>query len=123
LSWLGESPWSADHIVGGLPRNWARRQARVFLHSVLADGSKTARHIWELGQKQGLSERTLRRAKKELSIRSLKGLNGPALQTYWLLPGQQLPLEAVPATGAAVLEPWLEPRRRAFPEATPLDEE
>jgi hypothetical protein len=123
LSWLGESPFSADQVVSGLSRGWARAGARAFLSSLLRDGPKLAREIWTLGQKQGLSERTLKRAKKELSIRSLRGLHQGAQHNYWLLPGQELPAGVAIPEGPEALEPWLKPLREAFPSATPLDDE
>jgi hypothetical protein len=74
LCWLGISPFGADEVVGGLSRGSVRTQARAFLSSVLRDGPVLAREIWALSQKQGLRERTLKRAKQELCIRSQRGL-------------------------------------------------
>lgn len=120
LTWLGTSPWSADEVVGGLSRGMARARARAFLQSVLQNGPRSVREIWAEAQKQGLTSRTLQRGKQDLSIRSQRVVNGAAQQTYWLLPGQQLPAALA---GPDDLEPWLKPLREAFPPATPLDEE
>jgi hypothetical protein len=123
LTWVGFSPWSADQIVGSLPRGWARTQARTFLVSELRDGPRPSREIWALAQKQGLSERTLKRAKKELSIRAHQVDCQGTHQLYWFLPDQELPGRLAPRIGPEDLEPWLAPLREAFPSATPLDDE
>jgi hypothetical protein len=47
--------------------------------------------VWAEAQKQGLSERTLKRAKKDLGIVSEKGLHNSVSMSYWLLAGQELP--------------------------------
>jgi hypothetical protein len=122
LSWLGTSLFSADQIVGGLSRGWARALARAFLLSTLGDGPRPARQLWEMGQQQGLSEATLRRAKKELSIRARRGVVDGTQQSYWLLPGQQLPRSALPDNAPPDLEPWLKPLREQFPPPSPLDD-
>jgi hypothetical protein len=121
LSWLGFSPWTADQLVAGSPRR--RALARSFLLSALHDGPRPAREVWPLAQKQGLSERTLRRARKELSIRAVRVVCEGIQQSYWLLPGQELPAHAAAPSGPADLEPWLAPLRQAFPASTPLDDD
>jgi hypothetical protein len=123
LSWLGTSPFSADQIVGGLARGWARTQARAFLSSVLRDGPLPAREVWARAEKQGLKERTLKRAKQDLAIRSQLGVHEGTSLNYWLLPGQALPEHVAVPEGPADLEPWLAPLRQAFPSATPLERE
>jgi hypothetical protein len=123
LTWLGVSPWSADQVVGGAGRGRAGARARAFLLSLLREGPRPAREVWEQARKEGLSERTLKRAKQQLSIRAVRALGDGARQSYWLLPGQELPagLAAAPS-GPAELEPWLAPLREAYPPSTPLDE-
>ncbi len=48
------------------------------------------REVWAAAQGQGLSEHTLRRARKELAIRSRKVWRGDEQNNYWLLRGQTL---------------------------------
>ena len=43
--------------------------------------------VWVKAQKQGLSERTVKRAKKELGILSQKGLHNGMQLSWWLSPG------------------------------------
>jgi hypothetical protein len=123
LAWLGTSPFSADQVVGGLTRGWVRILARAFLSSLLRDGPLPAREVWERAQNQGLKERTLKRAKLDLGIRTQRGTYEGAALNYWLLPGQVLPADVAVPEGPADLEPWLAPLRQAFPSDTPLDRE
>jgi hypothetical protein len=122
LSWLGVSPWTADQLVAGPGRGQARVRARAFLLSALQDGPRPAREVWALAQKQGLSQRTLRRARGELSIRAVRVVHEGVQQSYWLLPGQELSANLAAPSGPADLEPWLAPLRAAFPPSTPLDD-
>jgi hypothetical protein len=126
ISWLGTCSWSADELLlaaghSPLPSG-ARVEAGDFLVDFLSDGPKTSREVWEAAKEQGLSKRTIDRAKKDKEIRSSRVWLGRKQISYWLLKDQKLegmvPAEAVPAD----LEPWLEPLRREFPPPTPLDD-
>ena len=123
LRWLGPSRWSADEVVGGLTRGWQRAQARAFLQALLRDGPRLARDVWVEAQKRGLSERTMKRAKKELGVRSEKGLLNGAQRDYWIQAGQELPTELRVPRLSDDLEEWLGPLREKYPAKTPLDEE
>jgi len=90
---------------------------------VLKGGPQPARAIWAEAQKQGLSERTLKRGKRELAIRSQRVVREGRQETYWLLPDQQLPAGVEEPGGPADLEPWLAPLRAMYPPSTPLDED
>jgi hypothetical protein len=125
LSWLGPTDWTADQLLAGpspAPPLPERERARAFLTDFLGEGPRTSRQLWAAAQEQGLSERTLQRAKRALSIRSVwRSVDGRP-QCLWLLPGQPLP-PAVPAADAVPdLEEWLAPLRERFPPATPLDD-
>jgi hypothetical protein len=78
--------------------------------------------IWDSAREQGLSERTLNRAKSELDIRSLRVCEDGKPLSYWLLPDQQLPEAVAEDEAATDLEPWLAPLRAQFPPSTPLDD-
>ena len=97
-------------------------RAREFLVTALAGGPRTSRELWDLAQDQHLGRRTLRRAKLNLRIRSVRVWADGKRLSYWLLKGQELPgsipAEAVPAD----LEQWLGPLREEFPPSTPLDD-
>jgi hypothetical protein len=125
IEWLGESPLSADQLLAAAGLKPAlpgpRDRARDFLFAFLDAGPRTTLDIWQAAQELGHSQRTLRRVRRQMKIRSQTvTLNGRVL-TYWLLPGQQLPLEAN-APDAPSLEPWLAPLREQYP-VNPLADE
>lgn len=117
LVWLGESVWSAEQVLSGTVRGASRVQARALLWSFLDGGPRLVREIWAEGEKQGLSARTLQRARRDLSIASRRLVGDGKCECYWLLPGQELP-----GQGSGDLEPWLGPLREKYPSATPLEE-
>ena len=123
LNWLGASALTADELVlgGGGPALPAPRRDRAcdFLSEFLANGPRTSREIWDAARKQGLSVRTLYRAREELQVRVHRVAQGKSRLNYWLLPGQVL---AQPVDEDTDLEPWLAPLREQFPPATPLDD-
>ncbi len=85
-------------------------------------GPRTSRELWALAQEQRLSKRTLRRAKLDLNIRSVRIWADGKRLSYWLLPGQQLP-DSVPAEAVPPdLEEWLGPLREKYRPSTPLDD-
>ncbi len=126
VDWLGPSPLGAAALVAGPARDpvaaWPRDRARTFLEELLEDGPLTSRDIWARAQEQGLSERTIQRAKQGLEIRSERvDVDGRHL-SYWLLPGQKLPPSVSPQADDVDLEPWLAPLREKYPVPTPLDD-
>jgi hypothetical protein len=119
LAWLGESPLTADALVGAGPRDpkvSPRDRACAFLMAFLQNGPRTAREIWEAAVREGLTKRTLQRARKELSIRAEWVADEQGAKTYWLLPGQTLPIPPE-------LEPWLRPLLETYPAPSPLEED
>jgi hypothetical protein len=126
ITWLDACPWTADQLLAAAaappPPVPPRDRARDFLASVLADGSRTSREIWELAQEQRLTRSTLRRAKRKLDIRSLRVWADGKRLSYWLLPGQQLPATVPPDAAPPDLEEWLAPLREKYPPPTPLDD-
>jgi hypothetical protein len=73
--WTGESQLTASTILapelnGEEPG--ARADAKEFLLSVLAQGPRPAKDVMAEAGQEGISERTLKRAKKELNVRSDK---------------------------------------------------
>jgi hypothetical protein len=126
LTWHGRCAWDADGLLAGALRGSAltrpRQRARDFLVANLEDGPRTSRELWELAQEQGLSERTLDRARIELQARTQRVFVDGKVVSYWLLPGQELPAGVAPETNPHDLEPWLAPLRERFPAPTPLDD-
>jgi hypothetical protein len=126
VCWLGESEYNANQLLiasAHQPLDFSPRdRARDFLLAHLEEGPRTSRELWALAKEQGLSERTLNRAKRELTIRSVRVKVEGTMRSYWLLPHQQLPDTTPPEAAPPDLEEWLAPLRAQFPPSTPLDD-
>jgi hypothetical protein len=124
INWLGPSPWSARDLLTAAGERLPppREEARDFLAGFLANGPRLARDIWIAAQEQGLSERTLRRARRELRGRCVRVMVGQQQRTYWLLHGQKLAAINTPSADPSSLEPWIAPLREKYPARTPLDD-
>jgi hypothetical protein len=127
VQWLGQNPLGADQLLtaAGLrpPLPGPRDRARDFLFAVLEAGPQSTLAIWSAAQGKNLSRRTLQRVRVALKIRVKTIWVKDRLLTYWLLPGQKVPVPGgPPAADIPSLEPWLAPLREQYP-TTPLDEE
>ncbi|HMF12774.1 MAG TPA: hypothetical protein VKE94_10725, partial [Gemmataceae bacterium] len=120
VEWLGTSPVSADELLAGagpVPPS-EHDEAASFLQEFLAAGPRTAREIWEAAQKDDHSERTLRRAKRTLDIRSRRVYDGKRPVSYWLLPGQELPDHFA---CEREWDRWMADLEKQWPSRTPLE--
>ena len=81
FQWSGEYDISADDLLSGDARGQKSRIAKEFLLDILADGGMAQKKIEEEASKQGIKKKTLRNAKKELEIDSIKRRN----QWFWIL--------------------------------------
>jgi hypothetical protein len=99
VEWLGESHLTADAVLGGLQEQGRSTlfEAAHVLYSTLADGPVRAREVVLAAREAGVSERTLRRAKSLLQVRSRKLGNGGDATWYWALPDDE-----------QILRPWRE---------------
>ncbi len=80
LEWLSECDLSADELLSGNVSGGSKMfLAEDFLRVKLQDGIQSAKSLIEEAEEQGISERTLKKAKSNLSIRSVKK-NG---SWYW----------------------------------------
>jgi len=72
VEWRGESRYMADDLTGSEEesRSGALDDAVAFLRSELADGAKPAHEVIEAGVAAGHAERTIKRARKRLGVRS-----------------------------------------------------
>lgn len=120
ITWLGSSTWQADQLLGhrhARPEQPSpREEACKILSDLLRDGPRTSREIGKLLREKGITKTTLKRAKLDLEIRSVRVWAGGQRLCYWLLPHQELPLElrgTVPQSG---LEPYLEALRQKYGE-------
>lgn len=118
VEWHGQSHWSADDVtVRRRPRR-RRDLAAAFVRSILADGPRNAREIWDEAVRQGFSERTMRRARKDVKIeyQLVRTTGKPA--TFWCLPGQNVPGHESTRTE---LDEMIEKLDEQWPASTPLD--
>ena len=124
IHWLGPCAMSADHVLALTGGRAVLRLAHAmeFLRLVLHEGPRNVHAIWEFAQQEQVSRTTLKRAKKELQIRSRKFYIGNVQHNYWLLPGQELPPDLQAIWNEVDLEPYLAPLRERFPDPTPLDD-
>lgn len=81
VQWIGEYDISADDLLSGDARGQKSRIAKEFLLDILADGGMAQKKIEEEASKQGIKKKTLRNAKQELEIDSVKRGN----QWFWIL--------------------------------------
>jgi len=82
FEWIGEYDISADELLNGDVKGQKSRKAKEFLLEILADGGMAQKKILEEAAKRGIKGKTLRNAKMELEIDSVKRQN----QWYWILP-------------------------------------
>lgn len=81
FEWIGEYDISADDLLSGDSRWQKSRKAKEFLLEILADGGMAQKKIEEEAEKRGIKKKTLRNAKLELEIDSVKRGN----QWFWML--------------------------------------
>ncbi|WP_165491819.1 AAA family ATPase [Egibacter rhizosphaerae] len=90
FAWLHERPdLDGERLAGRTPdeEHGARGEAETFLAATLEPGPRPAREIIAEASTAGIAERTLKRAKKRLDVRSNK--HGPDGTWSWSLPHQQ----------------------------------
>jgi hypothetical protein len=113
VDWQGVSRWKADDLAVYHPMP-ERRRARDFLRLFLEAGPRTARAIRAAAKENGVSEASLRRAKKDLKITPVRVYDGGVRNHYWLMPGQQVP--DGPASDTPELDDWLRRWRELWPD-------
>jgi hypothetical protein len=69
IEWLGKSNPTPEQILE-LPNDRPRDQAREFLEEALAQGPVAAAEVIERAEAEGISEKTLKRAKGNLGVQS-----------------------------------------------------
>lgn len=82
FEWIGEYDISADELLNGDGKGQKSRKAKEFLLEILAYGGMSQKKILEEAAKRGIKGKTLRNAKSELEVDSVKRGN----QWYWVLP-------------------------------------
>jgi hypothetical protein len=91
VDWCGTSAHTADGLVAeaNAPADWAQREAADFLSKLLADGSVQQRECERQAAEEGITSRTLRRARERLHIKARKlggTMGGPWV---WELPANE----------------------------------
>jgi hypothetical protein len=126
LSWLGTSPLTGDQLLAAAAAAPARlperERARAFLTAALEQGPRTSRELWPLAQRARLSQRTVKRAKADLGVRSARVCVDAKRLDYWLLRHQQLPDGVSAETATPELDEYLARLNEQFPPSTPLDD-
>ena len=114
-SWLGATQRRAADLLGGPVRRARPRDlARELLENFLLEGPRTGKQVWKFARASKIAERTLRRAKEELEVRTVRAVFGERSATYWLLPGQDLPDQAPVQVREHELTPWLNALREKY---------
>ena len=87
FTWLGEYEVTLDELLSGKPprRENQLGRAKSFIQEALADGPVSSTSIFTKADGQGLSPKTLNRAKGELSVKSFRREG----QWYWCMPGME----------------------------------
>ena len=81
FEWIGEYDINADDLLSGTAKGTKQKTAMDFLENLLADGKMPQTEIAQLADERGISNKTLRNAKKALDIKASKSGN----QWYWEL--------------------------------------
>ncbi len=81
FEWIGEYDINADDLLSGTAKGTKQKAAMDFLENLLADGKMQQTKIAELADEKGISNKTLRNAKKALGIEAVK----VGSQWYWEL--------------------------------------
>lgn len=102
LVMLGESNVSAEDLLGNADERGAKGEAMTFLRDLLKDGPMSASSVKDAADAEGVSERTLKRAKSALGVRSVKDGLGA---WQWHLPMAPGPLGPLPDTEVASIGP------------------
>jgi hypothetical protein len=86
VEWLGPSPYTAADLMGSMADdNSAAAEAEYVLYSILAEGPVPTKDCIALAKEAGISERTLKRAKKRMGVRSWKEGGGKDCRWLWEL--------------------------------------
>lgn len=72
FEWIGEYDINADDLLSGTAKGTKQKTAMDFLENLLADGKMPQTKIAKLADEQGISNKTLRNAKKALDIQAVK---------------------------------------------------
>lgn len=72
LELIGDSDISAEDLLSDAPERGAKGEAMRFLRELLADGPLPAKRVYEEAKTEDIAEKTLKRAKAALGVKSRK---------------------------------------------------
>jgi putative DNA primase/helicase len=99
IVWEGTSDLRAEDLLNP-PRETKRDAAAEFLESALLGGPVLARELYDLAEAEGISDRTLRRAKEELGVKAFRrGEEGQVGGGSWWWSKAANPLGGHPSNG------------------------
>lgn len=78
FQWIGEYDITLDELLAGsvtTQRGHQREKAKDFLQTILEDGEVNSVEVYEQAEANGISRRTLERAKSELGVKSIQHAN------------------------------------------------
>jgi hypothetical protein len=128
LAWLGTSTLTCRQLLAGARKAslldlGPRERAAEFLKAFLHGGPRTCHDIWAAAEMEGLTERTLRRAKDDLGISAEVVWTNRVRQTYWRLSTQEPPAPAQSDSDTAEFDAQLAALEAQYPSVCPLDED
>ena len=103
IVWGETTTLTPDQLLTNSDTPTQREEAAWVLSSLLADGPLSAKEVIKLAMDQGVSKRTLTRAKELLGVQSKKIGFGEGSQFVWQLPDQAAIVERLPETGQHAL--------------------
>ena len=88
IEWVGPSDYTADQLQAptGAGESTALADACHVLYSLLGEGPVCVGDVTTLANRNGVAARTLQRAKKELSVKSVRDGFGKGSKYFWVLP-------------------------------------
>lgn len=76
FKWIGEYDIELDVLLGGSSTESVLKRAEKLIKEVLDDGAKASDYVVERAKEKQISQRTLKTAKKNLEVKSIKTKEG-----------------------------------------------
>lgn len=76
FKWIGEYDIDLDELLGGSSTESVLKRAEKLIKEVLDDGVKASDYVVERAKEKQISQRTLKTAKKNLQVKSIKTKEG-----------------------------------------------
>lgn len=76
FAWIGEYDIDLDELFGASSTESVLKRAEKLIKEVLDDGAKASDYVVERAKEKQISQRTLKTAKKNLEVKSIKTKEG-----------------------------------------------